>query len=145
LLTLASVLFSCVKIEEPEFREIRDFHIDDVSLQEVQIQFGMAYFNPNEFSVTVKETAAKVYLDSAYLGEFKQDSLVEVKENDEFVVTLSGSLPVTTFFQMNLKDLLKRQVLIHAEGATKVGKAGVFITKKINYQGRHRLDEAIPQ
>ena len=143
IILLSHTLFGCVQIEEPDFREIRDFHITNLSLQDVQIQFGMTYFNPNDFSVTVKETAAKVYLDSVYLGEFRQDSLIEVKKKAEFVVPLSGTLPLTAFLGMNIKDLLKRQALVSAEGVTKIGKAGVYITRKINYQGRHRLNDAL--
>lgn len=133
----------CMKVEEPEFRGIRDFHMGTLSIDSVQIRFGMAYFNPNDFSVTVKETAAKVYLDSIYLGEFRQGSLVDVEENAVFVVPLSGKIPLTSFLEMNIQDLLKRQVLIEAEGATRIGKAGIYVTKRINYQGRHRLDERV--
>lgn len=142
VLVFATTLLGCSEMEEPEFREIRDFHIDNLSMQDVEIRFGMAYFNPNDFSVSVKETAAKVYLDSVYLGEFRQDSLIEVRKNSEFVVPLSGTIPLSSFLGRNVDDLLKRQVLVSAEGSTKIGKAGIYITKKIKYQGRHRLDEA---
>lgn len=139
---VAIVLSGCIKIEEPEFRQITDFHIAPPSPAGVKTGFTMVYHNPNRFSVTVKETAVNVYVEGMYLGEFLQDSLVEVKQNAAFMIPLSGELSLATLLNNDLRKLLKRQVLIKAEGATKIGKAGIFIEKAIHYQGRHRLDTA---
>jgi hypothetical protein len=76
-----------------------------------------------------------------FLGRFVQDSLVDVGKNADFTVPLSGTIPLTTFFQLDMKDIHKREVSIRADGSTKVGKAGIFIIKKIDYQGRHRLSQ----
>ncbi len=131
----------CTKIEEPEFREIRNFRLKNLGLDEVTIGMGMTYYNPNNFSVSVKETGAKVYLDSVFLGTFVQDTTIAVASKSDFTVPLSGSISLSTFLQMDLKDIHKREVLIQANGDTKVGKAGIFITKKIVYSGRHRLNQ----
>lgn len=141
LLWVTALLFSCSKIQEPEFVGVRDFRVRNLGLQEVTIGFGMAYYNPNGFSVSVKETGAKVYLDSVYLGNFEQDTTIVVNEKSAFTVPLSGTIPLETFFKLNMKDIHKRQVLIRADGSTKVGKAGLYITKAITYQGWHRLGQ----
>jgi hypothetical protein len=44
---------------------------------------------------------------------------------------------------LNGRDILKRPVGIKAIGRVKVGKAGVFVTQEVNYQGSHRLDSAL--
>lgn len=134
-------IFGCSKIEEPEFREIRNFKIKSLGLKEVIVGLGMSFYNPNDFTVSVKETGAKVYLDSVFLGDFKQDTIVPVGSKVEFTIPLSATIPVATFFKLNLKDIHKRDVLIQADGSTKVGKAGIFITKAVRYSGRHRLSE----
>jgi LEA14-like dessication related protein len=136
------ILFTaCAKIEEPRFKEVSAFQLRKLGLEDVTIGFGMTYFNPNNFSVTVKETAVKVYLDSVFLGDFIQDTTVAVASNADFTVPLSGTIPMATFFQLNVKDIHKRQVLVQANGSTKVGKAGIFLTKKIVYEGKHRLSQ----
>lgn len=142
-LLVTCILWGCAKIEEPEFRDLRDFHIDRPSLSGIGIRFQMVYFNPNNFSVAVKETAAKVYVEDVYLGEFTQDSLLDVKKNAEFVIPLSGEIALSTLVNSDLKKLLKSQVFIRAEGKARIGKAGIFITKDIRYQGRHRLDATL--
>ena len=141
LFVMTTLFFlSCSKIEEPRFRRIDTFRVVNLGLEEVTISFGMGYFNPNNFSVTVKETAANLYLDATFLGHFVQDGPVDVRSNGDFRIVLTGAIPVSTFLKLNLKDVHKREVAIRAEGNTQVGKAGVFINRKIAYEGRHRLD-----
>lgn len=132
---------SCTKVKEPTFRRIDNFHLKNFGLQEAVIAFNVTYFNPNNFGLTVKEAAADVYLDTIYLGKFVQDSTIGVKKNAEFSIPLSGSVSLQTVLSMNLRDLSQREVLVKANGNVKVGKAGIFVTKSFNYQGKHRIED----
>jgi LEA14-like dessication related protein len=140
-ITVLLLVTGCVKIEEPQFRGIRDFNVDKFGISEVVVGLGMAYYNPNDFTVSVKETVVKVYMDSIYLGDFKQDTLIAVNKNAEFVIPLSGTVPLAALLKMKLKDIHKHDVLLQANGLTRIGKAGVFIEKEVGYRGRHRLDQ----
>lgn len=138
---LVVVATSCSRIEEPEFRSLKNIQVKNLGLYQVTIGLGMTFYNPNNFSVTVKETGAKVYLDSVYLGDFSQDTTVAVGDRADFTIPLSGIIPLTRFLKLNLKNIQKRNVLIKADGTTKIGKAGIFISKDIRYEGKHRLAE----
>ena len=139
---LLLIIFSgCTKIKEPQFRRIDNFHLKNFGLQEAVVAFNVSYFNPNNFGVTVKEAAADVYLDSVYLGKFVQDSTIAVKKNAEFSIPLSGTVSLQTVLNLNLQELSQREVLLRANGNVKVGKAGIFITKPFNYQGKDRIQE----
>lgn len=132
--------FGCARVQEPVFRKITDFRVVRIGVNAVTVGLGMTYHNPNNFTVTVKETAVKVYLDSVVLGDFIQDTSIRVGENTDFTVPLSGTIPLRVFLKLNLKNIHKRAVRVTAEGETRIGKAGVFVTKKIAYSGEHRLD-----
>lgn len=141
LLLLCLAAAGCIQIQEPEFRGLSNLEVRNVGLSAVQIGFGMTYYNPNNFAVSVKETAVKVYLDEVYLGEFAQDTVIAVNKKSEFTAPLSGQISMATFLKLDLQDIHKREVSILAEGTTKVGKAGFFITEKVHYEGRHRLSQ----
>ena len=132
---------SCTKIQEPEFRRVDNFRLKSFGLQQAVVAFNVAYFNPNHFSLTVKEAEADVYLDSVYLGKFAQDSTIGVGKNAEFSIPLSGSVSLQTVLNLNFQDLAQKEVLIRANGNVKVGKAGIFITKPFSYQGKHKLQD----
>jgi LEA14-like dessication related protein len=112
-----------------------------MNLNEATIGFGVTYFNPNNFGVSVKEAEANVYLDSVYIGRFVQDSLVEVQKNSAFTVPFSGAVSLQTALKLNLNDLVNKQVMVKADGTVKVGKAGIYVSKPVHYQGLHRLEE----
>ena len=140
-LLLLIVVSGCVRITEPEFRKIGGFKLKSIGLNEVTIGFGITYYNPNGFSVTVKETGADIFLDGTFLGKFSQDSVIDVHKKADFTIPLSGTITMETFLNLNLKDAHKREFLVKAEGNTKVGKAGIFISKAVKYEGKHRLNQ----
>lgn len=135
------LLMGCKEIRDPEFRRIEDFSLKNFGLLQANIGFRVTYFNPNNFGVNVKEAEADVYVDSVYLGKFKQDSLVNVLKDAEFSIPLSGTISYQTAMNLDLQNLSNRNILLRADGSVKVGKAGIFVTRPIKYEGVHRLDE----
>jgi len=132
---------SCTNVKEPEFRRLENFGVRKASLQEATIGFDVTYYNPNNFNVAVKEAAADIYVDSVYLGKFVQERNVDVTKGAEFSIPFTGSVQLGKLLQLNLKDIGSREVLLQANGTARIGKAGIYITKPIQYSGRHRLDE----
>jgi LEA14-like dessication related protein len=141
LLPLMMLTFSCQDVKDPEFRRVDNFGVKNVSFQDATIGFEVTYYNPNNFGVNVKEAEADVYIDSLFIGKFSQEKLVDVNKEAEFSIPFSGKVPLQKALEFNFKDLSSRDVLLKAEGSAKVGKAGVYITKPIKYEGRHKLDE----
>jgi LEA14-like dessication related protein len=135
------ILASCAKVKDPEFRRLDHFHVKSLGLAQTTIGFNVTYFNPNNFGVTVKETAADIYMDSVYLGKFVQDSTISVNKNSEFSIPLTGAVAMKTALQMNFQNIGNRDILLRADGNVRVGKAGIFVTKPIHYQGKHKLGE----
>ncbi len=140
-MALICVLGSCAKMKEPEFRRIDGFGLRKIDFEKATVGFSVTYHNPNNFGLNVKEAVTEVYLDSTFLGKFNQDSDVQVIKNGEFSIPFSGAISLAKALQLNLNDLTNKTVLLRAEGSVKVGKAGIYVTKPIQYSGRHRLDE----
>lgn len=138
---LIVLLSSCSRIEEPQFRALENFRVKNLELDGVIIRIGIRYYNPNNFTLTVKETGFDIFLDEVFLGRFTQEQDVDIKSNADFVLLLTGSIPMVTFLQLDMKNIHQKEVALRAEGTTRVGKGGVYITRKLGYAGRHRLDK----
>ena len=130
----------CKDVKDPEFRRVEKFRLKSLSLQPT-VGFDVTYYNPNDFDVTVKDAEADIYLDTVYLGKFRQESSVSVRHEAEFSIPFSGDVPISTTLKLDLQNLPKRDILLKAEGSARIGKAGIYITKPIHYQGKYRLDE----
>lgn len=64
IFTLFFILLSgCVQVKNPEFRRIDHFRLKNVGWQQATIGFGITYYNPNNFGVSIKEAEADVYMD----------------------------------------------------------------------------------
>jgi len=135
------VLAGCAKVKDPEFRKVGNFKMKGINPTQTTIGFNVVYFNPNNFGVTVKDADLDVYMDSVYLGKFTQDSTIGVKKNSDFSIPLSGTIPLRTALQLDLRHLAERDILLRADGNVRVGKAGIFVSKDVHYSGKHRLDE----
>ena len=134
-----ALLSSCSHIKEPEFRRIEGFKVKSFGLSEVKVGFKVTYFNPNNFGVTAKEAHVDVYLDSLFVGNFTSDSAVPVRRNADFSIPLTGTIPVQKAMELNLPQMAQRDVLIRANGSIKVGKAGIYVTEPIKYEGKHSI------
>ena len=131
---------SCGKIQDPEFRKLQSWKVKKIDFEKTDLGFSITYFNPNSFGLNVKEAEADFYVDSVFIGKFRQDREVEVKKNQEFSIPLSGSIPMATALKLDLKSLATKNISIRADGSVKLGKAGVFVTKPFTYNGKHKLD-----
>lgn len=141
LLLPVLLLASCTNIKAPKFRGIEKFGVRQISLQSATLGFGVAYFNPNNFGVTVKNAQVDVYIDSIYLGKFIQEQDVSVYKNAEFSIPFVGSISLLNAMNLKPGQWGNRPVLIKAEGTVEIGKAGIFVTRPISYEGTHSLNE----
>jgi len=140
LLIAALVWIGCGKVQPPQFKSLDNFGVKNVSLQEATIGFEMTYFNPNNFGVAVKEADIDLYIDSVYIGKFVQPREVGVTSKADFSVPMEGKISWREVIKSNLHKQAGKEVLVRANGTVKVGKAGVFVNKDIQYAGRHVLD-----
>ncbi len=139
--TLLLIISGCTNVKDPEFLKIEKFRVKSFGITQGTIGLNVTYHNPNNFGVTIKETEAEVYVNSIHLGTFTQDSLISVEKKADFSIPISGTIPLDKFLQLNLKDLSNKEILIKAEGTTKVGKLGIYITKPVLYEGKHKLND----
>ncbi|RYY40571.1 MAG: hypothetical protein EOO08_05425 [Chitinophagaceae bacterium] len=133
------VLSSCARLKDPEFRRVDNLGVRKLGFEESTVGFSATYFNPNNFGVTVKEAVIDVWVDSVKLGQFHQPTVVTVNKISEFSIPLEGTIGLQKALQFDLPRLLGRTVTLKADGTVKVGKAGVFVTKPIHYEGRQTI------
>lgn len=139
ILLLLVIMIGCREVKDPEFRRIENFKLKGIGPGSSVVGFNITYFNPNGFGVAVKEAEAEVFIDSVSIGTFRQDNQVDVGKSAEFSIPLTGSISYDKARKLNIETLPLREVQVRANGNVKVGKAGVFITRPFQYEGKHRL------
>jgi len=143
ILVLAAIfLVSCKtgNIQQPEYREIQNVHLEDVGLLQTTAGFDMVYYNPNDFSVQLTNARGDIYIDNMFFGRFGIKDKVAVGKRREFIVPALIKMDNISAIK-NHKDIFqKKQAMIRIEGFATVRKAGVNKEVPIKYEGIQDLE-----
>jgi LEA14-like dessication related protein len=140
LLISTVFVFSCQKPQSFDYRDIRNFKVNNWGFEKSTVSMDLVYFNPNKYGVDLSKVDCDIYLDNNYVGKFMLDTLMHISRNAEFTVPARMDVDMRNVFKNTINVLFSREVLVGAKGTTRVGKGGIFMTVPFNYEGRHKLD-----
>ena len=140
LLLLLVVGLGCKKPQSFDYRDLRNFKVNNLGFDKSKVSMDLVYFNPNNFGVNLKNVDCDIYLDNTYVGKFLLDTLMHIPKSAEFTLPASMDVDMRNIFKNTFNVLFSREVLIGAKGTTRVGKGGVYVTIPFNYQGRHKVE-----
>jgi LEA14-like dessication related protein len=142
-LAVASIiLVSCgtAKIQQPEYREIRQVKLIELGLLQSTAGIDVVYYNPNNFSVQLADAHGDVYVDNAFFGKFELNDKVQVGKKSEFVVPAIIKLDMIGAIK-NQRDLFqKKEALVRIEGTAKVKRAGISREVPLRYEGMQNIE-----
>jgi len=134
---------SCAKPQDLEFIDIQNIRMIKLGLSESQIGIDVRLYNPNNQRVNLKDAAAKVYVNTAFLGDTRMDTTIPVPRRDTFAVPLVVNIQSMTALSKIAQSLSDSLVNIKVEGSVKMGKAGVFRSFPIDYNESRRVEDVM--
>jgi LEA14-like dessication related protein len=141
---LSSILvfyISCNSIKEPEYRDIKDVRIMNISMLESTAEIDMIYYNPNGFGVLLSEASGEVFVDSTFFGRFSMDEEVKVPKHSEFLVPGILKIDMIAALKNGQTILSKKEALVKINGTAKVKKAGVAVNVPIRFEGMQNIEK----
>src|SRR4051812_16856685 len=137
LLFLVFMLFglACKKPQAFQYRDLRNFHLENFGLNKSRVSMDFVFFNPNNYDVNLKNVDCDVYLDSNYVGKFLLDTTMRISQASEFVLPASLDVDMKNVITNSLTLLVSNEVLIGARGTTRVGRGGIYVTIPFHYEG----------
>jgi len=130
---------SCNSFKTPEYREFKNFHVQTVGFSETLVTMDLIYYNPNGFGFQVKYTEADVYVDGNYLGKAISDTLIRVAKRSDFLIPMQIKTDMKNLYKNAWSSIANKSVLVKASGFITAGKAGIFKTVPLEYEGRHEF------
>ena len=135
------LLASCTKPKDLEFVDVQNIRMISFGLSESQIGLDLRLYNPNNQRVSLKDVEAKVYANSAFLGDTHTDTTISVPKKDTFAIPLILNVKTGTALTRALQTFSDSTITIRVEGNVKMGKAGVFVNYPIRYEQKQTLSE----
>ena len=133
-LLIVATIASCTKPKDLEFVDIQNIKMVKWGMSESVVGLDVRFFNPNKKQVKLKDAIAKVYVNSAFLGDTNMDTTISVPKNDTFSVPLLLKVQTATALAKMMETAKDSAITVMVEGTVKMGKAGVFLTYPIKYE-----------
>lgn len=140
LLILTILLISCSTPKELEYREFRNFSVQKVGFATSSIKMDMIYYNPNGFGLQLKRTELDIFVNGVLLGHTSQEYQITIPKKEQFIIPVLMEVDMKNLLKNSLTSLFNKEVQVKVTGSIKVGKANVFISFPVNYEGIQAVD-----
>ena len=101
------------------------------------------YYNPNRSKLALKKAEGEAWVDSSYLGHFTVDSLVTISPLSEFRIPVNLKVDMSRVLKNSMNIMGNKEVLVRIEGKAKVGKAGIYVSYPMKYEGMQNLSRLL--
>ena len=142
LLPLSLLIFlatSCQAPKELVYRDFKNLKVEKAGFSSTTLKLDLVYYNPNNFGLQLKYTDLDIYVDSNYLGHSSQDYQITIPRLSEFTLPLQIDVAMENLIKNALPALLGKEVMLKVTGSVKLGKANVYKTFPVNYEGLQRF------
>jgi LEA14-like dessication related protein len=132
---VCSLLFSCSTPKALEYREFKNLTIEKLGFSSSTVRMDIVYYNPNRMALQLKRADLDIYFNNNYAGHATQEYQITIPKLAEFSIPVQVDVDMKNIFRNSFTGLLNKQVMVKMTGTVKVGKANVFITFPVNYEG----------
>lgn len=133
------ILSSCQAPKELVYRDFKNLKVDKLGLGGSSLKLDVIYYNPNNFGLQLKYTDLDIFIDGNYLGHSSQDYQITIKRLSEFTLPLQINLDMQNLLKNALPTFLGKEVIVKITGKVKLGKANIYKTFPVNYEGKQRF------
>jgi LEA14-like dessication related protein len=137
---LCCILFlGCREPKELEYRDFKNLQTEKLGFSSSTIKLDLIYFNPNNFGLELKRTDLDIFINGNYLGHTAQEHQIHIPKKGEFSLPLTIEVDMKNAYKNALPALFGQEVLIKVTGKVKLGKANVYKSFAVNYEGKQQF------
>lgn len=131
---------SCQAPKELVYRDFKNLNVDKIGFASSMLKVDLIYYNPNNFGLQLKYTDLDIYIDNNYFGHSSQDYQITIPRLSEFTLPLQIQLDMKNLMKNAIPTLLMgKEVMLKITGTVKLGKANVYKTFPVNYEGLQKF------
>ncbi|PKR79873.1 hypothetical protein CW751_13035 [Brumimicrobium salinarum] len=133
LILLSVFLFGTGCIENPEFKGVSNFKIDEINKEKLAFNVDVSTFNPNGYKLKVRKSKFKLYLNDNFIGNAHLKKKYVMKKKS----TTLENVPVEIFLEKGMflslmQIATKGKVSLRLEGVMKASVVGFPVRRKID-------------
>jgi LEA14-like dessication related protein len=132
-------IISCSKPIQPTYLGYQNLRFGKVGAKNNVLMSDIKFYNPNKYTLNVKEAEMDVYFNDRLLGHTSISNKVSLPPMDTTFVPFTIEASATDILANAAQIYLNPNVRIRVQGNAKAGRGGFFVNVPINYQGTQRI------
>ena len=134
------VLFiSCSTPKDLVYKDFKNLSVDKMGFGASAIKMDLIYYNPNNFGLQLKRTDLDFYINWNFLGHSSQLLQITIPKRADFELPLQVDVDMKNIYKNAFTSLFSEEVTVKVTGRVTVGKANVFKSFPVDYEGKHRF------
>ncbi len=133
------LILSCSAPKDVEYRSYSNLSLEKLGFNSSQVKLSLQYYNPNNFGLQLKKTELDIFINNNFLGHSSSDSLIRIPRRDTFSVPIKFDVDMQHAYKNAFSSLFNNEVTVKVTGRLKVGKANVFMSMPVSYEGKQKF------
>jgi LEA14-like dessication related protein len=134
------LLSACSEPQSFEFKGLQDIQLDKLTMGKNKIRANVKYYNPNAFSLVLKQIDCKVLLNNGNFTVLKLDTNFTIPAKKEFLIPAQLEFQMSDLVKNSMELLLNKPVKLNIKGNATLSK-GIFTkTVPIEYETTQKLN-----
>ncbi len=140
LLIVMLLLTACSDPQSFEFKGLQDIQLEKLTMGKNIIRANIKYYNPNPFSLVLKQIDCKVLLNNGKFTQLKLDTNFTIPPNKDFLLPAQLEFQMSDLVKNSMELLLNKPVKLNITGTATLSK-GIFTkTVPIAYETTQKLN-----
>jgi LEA14-like dessication related protein len=140
LLFIILLFTACSEPQSFEFKGLQDIQLEKLTMGKNKIRANVKYYNPNPFSLVLKQIDCKVLLNNGNFTVLKLDTNFIIPANREFLIPAQFEFQMSDLVKNSMELLLNKPVKLNIKGNATLSK-GIFTkTVPIEYETTQKLN-----
>ena len=133
------MLISCSSPKALVYNDYKNFRIEKLGFSNTLVKLDLEYVNPNNFGLQLRNSELDIFINNNFLGHSSSDTLINISQRDTFLLPINFAVDMQNIFKNTFNTFYGNEVLIKVTGKLKLGKANVFISMPVNYEGKYKF------
>ncbi|MEI8142169.1 MAG: LEA type 2 family protein [Chitinophagia bacterium] len=140
LLFIMLLLSACSAPKSFEFKGLQDIQLEKLTMGKNKIRANIKYYNPNTYSLVLKQIDCKVLMNDGQFTQLKLDTNFIIPPNQEFLIPAQLEFQMSDLVKNSMELLLNKPVKLNIKGNATLSK-GIFTkTVPIEYETTQKLN-----
>ncbi len=140
ILLLMFFVAACTSPKDFEFKGLQEIKIDKISMGKNNIQAKIKYYNPNNFSMVLKQIDCDILMNNQFFTKVHLDTNFVVPANAQFMVPAKMEFEMSVLVKNSMDILFNKPIKLNIKGNATLSK-GIFTkTVPIAFETTQKLN-----